>query len=251
MRRHSLIIVFLISFYPLFSQSVKLETLDSLLQDANYEEVLRLTDHNKSDSSFLSIRIYCKRAQALIRSGKLAESRILIDQLTAKAEKLTMEKYFAKALIDVNKGSLLLNEGRNDLALEALQAAIQAFEQSGNSNSLESAEAIATLGIIYNVTGKTQQAEEQLLKALSIRKELLPEMHELIAASYNDLGLVYTSIDPEKTLDYYDQALVVYKQLHDANHPKIAIANTNLGVIYRELKFYGDAVNSLETALTI
>lgn len=234
-----------------YAQDVKLSTLDSLLLDADYDEVLRLTSGEGPGDLITNIQIKCKRAQALIRSGKLEEGRSLINNLEAKAENLTTEKDFAIALIDVSKGSLYLNEGRNDLALESLQAAIESFTRSGKSNTLEEADAIATLGIIYNVTGKTQQAEEQLVKALSIRSEQLPEEHELIAATYNDLGLVYTSIDPEIALDYYDRALAVYEKLHDANHPKIAIANTNLGFIYRELEFYGDAVNSLESALSI
>lgn len=233
----------------LWSQSV--EQLDSLLLDSNYDEVIRITEGNQAANNLQGIQIGCKRAQAFIRSGKLNDARSLIDQLSLTIENLTTDKEFASAILSCNKGALHLNEGRNDLALEFLQTAIADFEQSGKSETLEAAEAIATLGIIYNVTGKTQQAEEQMLKALSLRKELLPANHELIAATYNDLGLVYTNIDAEKALDYYDKALEVYQNLHEGNHPKIAIANTNLGFIYRELEFYGDAVNSLETAFGI
>jgi len=248
------IFTFLVSSFLAFSllaQEATLETLDALLLDANYAEVIRATEGKGIESNLASMQMNCKRAQALIRSGQLDEGRDLLDKLSEAAEKLTNDKDFASAVLSSQKGTLYLNEGRNDLALEALQSAIDAFERSGNNNSLEAAEAIATLGIVYNVTGKSQQAEEQLLKALSLRKEALPESHELIAATYNDLGLVYTTLDTEKALDYYDQSLAIYQQLHEDTHPKIAIANTNLGVIYRELEFYGDAVNSLETALDI
>lgn len=237
--------------FSLLAQDTELETLDALLLDANYTEVIRVTENQSLTNTLVSIQINCKRAQALIRSGKLDEGRKLLDQLSVEVDNLTSNKELASALVSCSKGALYLNEGRNDLALEAVQSSIESFEQSGNGSTLDAAEAIATLGIIYNVTGKSQQAEEQLLKALSLRKEALPESHELIAATYNDLGLVYTSLDPEKALDYYDQSLKIYQQLHEKTHPKIAIANTNLGVIYRQLEFYGDAVNSLETALTI
>lgn len=248
------IITFLVSSFvslSLLAQDTTLETLDALLLDANYTEVIRATNGKPIESNLESMQMNCKRAQALIRSGQLDEGRDLLDKLSEAAKKLTADKDFASAVLSSHKGTLYLNEGRNDLALEALQSAIDAFERSGNNNTLEAAEAIATLGIVYNVTGKSQQAEEQLLKALSLRKEALPESHELIAATYNDLGLVYTTLDTEKALDYYDQSLAIYQQLHEDSHPKIAIANTNLGVIYRELEFYGDAVNSLETALDI
>ncbi len=250
MKRQLLLVFLLVASLANFAQDVSIAKLDSLLVDANYNEVIRLT-HNLRSSGLSGIEINCKRVQALVRSGKLSDAKSLIEELTSRLDDLNSNKDFATALISASKGSLYLNEGRNDLALEALQQSLESFERSGKSNSLEAADAIATLGILYNVTGKTLQAEEQMLKVLSLRKELLPETHELIAASYNDLGLVYTNIDPEKTLDYYDQALAVYEQLHESNHPKIAIANTNLGVIYRQLEFYGDAVNSLETALGI
>lgn len=239
--------------HPLLSigQGIQIATLDSLLLDANYQEVIRLTENYPGMSTYANVHLNSKRVQAFIRSGKINEARQGIAQLQRNAEQLKEKKDLAMALVYSAKGSLHMNEGRNDLALEAIQSSIESFDRSGNNNTLEAADAIATLGIIYNTTGKIQQAEEQLLKALSIRKSQLPEKHELIAASYNDLGLVYTSIDPDKSLEYYDQALEVYQQLHEATHPKIAIANTNLGVIYRELEFYGDAINSLETAKTI
>lgn len=251
MKNFLLVILLSITSSTLFAQSSQLETLDTLLLDANYDEVIRLTNNQNVNEGLIGIQINCKRAQALIRSGKLADAQALIAQLQVASDQLSTNKDFALALIGSSKGTLYLNQGRNDLAIEAVQAAIAAFESAGKSSSLEAADAIATLGIIYNVTGKAQQAEEQLLKALALRKALLPENHELIAATYNDLGLVYTSLDADKSLDYYDQALAIYQELHGDSHPKIAIANTNLGVIYRELEFYGDAINSLETALSI
>lgn len=243
--------VFFFLSFPLLAQETKLETLDSLLLDANYTEVIRITEGLSVSNNLADIQANCKRAQALIRSGQLEEGRKLIDKLSIEVEKLTSNKELASALVSSSKGTLYLNQGRNDLALESLQSSLESFEQSGHSTSLDAAEAIATLGIIYNVTGKSQQAEEQLLRALSLRKEVLPEKHELIAATYNDLGLVYTTLDAEKAMDYYNQSLEIYKQLHEATHPKIAIANTNLGVIYRQLEFYSDAINSLDIALKI
>ncbi len=50
--------------------------------------------------------------------------------------------------------------------------------------------------------------------ALSIRRKLLPEQHELIAASYNDLGLVASITNDELALDYYEKALTIYKAMH-------------------------------------
>lgn len=234
------------------SQSSDLQTLDSLLLDARYEEVLKYDSYAGANAGFYGpIWIDCKKAQALIGLGRLDEAGQLLEKLTAMVDTLAVNKEMALGLIKTTYGALQLNKGRNDLAMESLELAVKTFGLAGLDASLEAAAAIATLGIVFNVTGKTEQAEEQLLKALSLRKSLLPQNHELIGATLNDLGLVYTKFDPEKAIDYYEKALEVYKNLHDAHHPKMAIANTNLGVAYREIGFYGDAINHLESALAV
>lgn len=221
-----------------------------MLLDAHYEEVVKYDAHESNDA-FNLIQIECRKVQALTSLGRLDEAEELIAGLTRTIDTLSSNKEMAVGLIKTSQGILLLNKGRNDLAMESLELAVKAFEQAGLYASLDAATAIATLGIVFNVTGKTEQAEEQLLKALSIRKSLLTENHELIGATLNDLGLVYTKLDPEKAIDYYEKALEVYQNIHDAHHPKIAISNTNLGVAYREIGFYGDAVNHLESALKV
>jgi len=233
------------------SQNNDFHNLDSLLLDARYGQVLEYNYARENTGSFDLIRIDCKKALAMIGLGRLDEAGELITQLTAMVDTLSNHKEMALGLIKTTQGALHLNKGRNDLAMESLELAVKTFEQAGMDVSLDAATAIATLGIVFNVTGKTEQAEEQLLKALSIRRSFLSENHELIGATLNDLGLVYTKLDPEKAIDYYEKALQVYQNLHDAHHPKIAIANTNLGVAYREIGFYGDAVNHLESALEV
>ncbi|HZX75338.1 MAG TPA: tetratricopeptide repeat protein, partial [Cyclobacteriaceae bacterium] len=100
-------------------------------------------------------------------------------------------------------------------------------------------------------SGKYNQAKDNELIALQIRQKLFGEMSEEVAASYNDLGLAYATTDNDKALEYYDKALPVYEQMHGKDHPKIAIANTNMGVAYRNLELYGDAIVNFEAALDI
>ncbi len=146
---------------------------------------------------------------------------------------------------------MYLNQGRNDLALKALQSALSNIEKENKQNTLEAAQILSHLGNLYLTTGKYTQAEEQLDMALAIRESLVEKNSELIAASYNDLGLVYSITDADKALDHYEKALAIYEKLHGKNHPKVAIANTNIGFIYRTLELYGDAINNFESALAV
>jgi CHAT domain-containing protein len=87
------------------------------------------------------------------------------------------------------------------------------------------------------------------MRSLAIRQKFLKENNEWIAASYNDLGLVYSQIDNDKALEFYEKALVIYEKLHGKDHPKIAIAKANIGFIYTKMELYGDATNNFESAL--
>jgi CHAT domain-containing protein/uncharacterized protein HemY len=231
------------------SQQDELSKVDLLLLDSRYEEAIQLIDASLSQSKNQTA-LNIKKIEALIRLGKLMHAELLLKktQTTISQEK---NQLYYQALIEMNYGSLYMNQSRYDLAIEELQKAINDLEQDNRSTSLETAESLAYLGNVYRSTGKYVQAEEQLQHALAIRQEKLPETHELIAASYNDLGLVYTQLDVDKAFDYYEKALAMYEKLHGTDHPKIAIANTNLGYLHHTEKLYGDAVTYYESALKI
>ncbi len=195
-----------------------------------------------------------KTAQAI--QIKLDEILILQGRFD-EAERSLKEKQSSTSdpyLLAINKttlGFLYLNKSRNDLALDNLQEALSLFQKSGQRDTEEGAKCLANLSLLYWSTGKINQAEDNGLIALQIRQKLKGEASEQVAASYNDLGLVYGQTDTDKALEYYEKALAVYEKIHGDDHPKIAIANTNIGFMYNKLKLYGDAVNNFENAARI
>lgn len=223
-------------------------TIDQSIQDADYAGAVTLVDATLARTTDAATRVslQTRKAEALVRLGRFDDAYALLKTITPAAT----TPYLA-GLVQTQWGLLYLNQGRNDQSLEALQLAITRLEEAGHANSLEAALALSHLGNLYRATGKYTQAEEQLAVALAYRQKLLPANHELIAASYNDLGLVFSNTDADKALDYYEKALVIYQHLHGAEHPKIAIARTNTGFLYRRLELYGDAVNNFESALRI
>ncbi len=230
-----------------FAQNNLLEKADAMLLDSDYLGVISLVDGSNIENQSY-ILLLTKKAEALIRLGKLEEADGV---LKSALQQVGENDIFQKAVIQTSESSLYLNQGRSDLSLETIQQALTSFRSINKENTLEGAQAISNLGLIYLNSGQYKQAEEQLLMALSIRQKLLDKNHELIAASYNDLGVVNVQLNKDKALDYYESALAIYKTLHGENHPKIAIANTNMGFVYREMKLYGEAENDFETALAI
>ncbi len=229
------------------AQGNLLEKADALLLDSDYQGVIKLVDVSPVEGK-TRILLDTKKAEAHIRLGKLDEASAV---LKSALQKTPEGDLFEKAVIQTSESSLYLNQGRSDLALETIQEALSSFRSLNKENTVDGAQAISNLGLIYLNSGKYKQAEEQLLMALSIRQKLLDKNHELIAASYNDLGVVNVQLDEDKALDYYESALTIYKTLHGEDHPKIAIANTNMGLVLTQMKQYGEAENDFETALNI
>lgn len=222
--------------------------IDSLLDNSEFENAVIHLDQvlQKISDPDGQIALENKKAQVLILAGKFDEAERQLESLAARS--LSRRQ---KLVTESNRGFLFLHQGRNDLALNTFQQALATIETKADQNSLEGAQLLSYLGNLYLATGEYARAEEQLRMALAIRQDLVDNNHELIAASYNDLGLVYSVTDADKALDHYEKALVIYESIHGKDHPKIAIANTNIGFAYRTLEFYGDAINNLEAALQI
>lgn len=223
------------------------QTIDSLIINAQYAEALSRLEQFSDESS--SILLDNMKAETLTRSGKLDQAEKVLSDLQIR---LTLHPdAFLNAVVQSNWGYLQLNKGRSDLAELSLQNALRFFEDSDQAGTTDAAKALSYLGLVYMSQGKYTQAQEQMHRAMSLRQENSENNKGLIAASLNDLGLVYSQTDKDRALNYYGQALEMYLTLYQDNDPRIAIANINIGIIYRDLQLYGDAVNNFETALRI
>ncbi|HYC84753.1 MAG TPA: CHAT domain-containing protein [Chryseosolibacter sp.] len=240
--------ILLVAFYlPVIGACAQsIVKVDSLLLAASYDQALQLTAAiPPSATSSEKVLLATKRAQALIHLGRYDEADSTLTGIPVG------DNTYHKAIVLTTSGLLFMNQGRLDRAQETLEQAVSAFESTGKGTSLDAAQAITYLGLSYNSAGRYMKAQEQLMMALSIREKNLTANHELVAASLNDLGLAYANTDNDKALDYYEKAFRIYAAIHGPDHPKLAIASINNGLIYRKLELYGDAVNNFEAALKI
>lgn len=236
----------LVSFSSIFAQrDFVLQKIDSLISNANYSTAVLLIDSELKNTSENQLALLQnKKAEILIKQGNLGDADLLLRQINSTDP-------FIAAVTLSNTGFLNLNRARFDLALEDLQASQSKFKLANKENSKEGADCLASMASVYLATGKYNQAEEFETIALQTRQKLFGELSEEVAASYNNLGLIYLTTDPDKSLEYYEKALATYQKIHNNDHPKIAIANTNMGISYTQLELYGDAVNHFEDAKKI
>ena len=250
MRKYLFCFILGTSAFPLFSQQQEediVRTVDKLLLNAAFDEAIQHIDATSGES--VSPRLENKKAEALTRLGNFISAAEILEKIQTRLA--LQPDPLLQALTDTNLGFLQLNLGRGDLAEETLQGALRTLDQIDKGNSPEAAHTLSHLGIVYMSLGKYSQAQEHLHRALAIRQSASKIAEEWIAASYNDLGLVYSQTDKDKALDYFEQAEKMYTALYGSQHPKIAIASINTGIVYRDLGFFGDAVNNFEQALKI
>lgn len=141
-------------------------------------------------------------------------------------------------------GEIYLRAGRNSLAEDYFR---QGLEQATDEN--ERAASLSKLAIVLWNIGNYHQAAELIEQALSIRKNSSDSA--LLAAAYNDYGLIYSSINAGKALTSYEQAEKIYKRLYETNNEKVAQSLINTGVAYGNLEYYGEAVINLNSASDI
>jgi CHAT domain-containing protein len=220
--------------------------LDSLIIEGQFDQAftlisdLRRAQPGRSDGYLIN-----KQAEAQLGQGQLDGALKSIQDV----QRLNSNDRQIQGMLLTNQGSYQMNLGRYDLALEHLSQAYSLLQEGPYVADL--ARCVGLISLTYLATGKYNLAEENAQVALQLRRDYFGDSHEAVAASYNDLGLVYTSINRDRALEYYEQALDAYKKIHRSNHTKIAIANTNIGILYREIELYGDAVNNFEAALAI
>jgi CHAT domain-containing protein/Tfp pilus assembly protein PilF len=222
-------------------------TVDNLILNSKFQEAVELLE--TKSGQLPSLLLENKKAEAHIRMGNFEEAEKQLKAIESKLKQHPDD--FLKAVTLTNLGFLQLNQGRSDLAEVSLQNAVRKFDSNGADSRPEAAQALSNLGLVYMAIGKYSQAQDQLHRALALRQTAQKDADELIAATYNDLGLVYSQTDKEKALDYFEQAKKMYVALYGKQHPKNAIANINIGIIYRDLKLFEDALNNFETALKI
>ena len=250
MKKIICLFVFALLYYCSVGQTVNrtFSKIDSLINSSDFNTALQFIDTElpsfKKAEDILWLKT--KKADALISLGNLSEAETLLNSI------LTIDKNAPlQGMVLTEIGYLNLKKGRSDLALQSLDEALAKFQESNSKETKEGAKCISTLGIAYGSVGKYKQAESNQKLALQIRLRIFGDQSEEVAASYNDLGIVYSQTDPDKALEYFEMALPIYEKLHGEDHPKIAIASTNIGLGYLKLKLYGDAINNFETALSI
>ncbi len=79
--------------------------------------------------------------------------------------------------------------------------------------------------------------------AVNVLASFHGEYHRLVAAGYNNVGIVYSEMGKlKKAIDYLEKALEIKQKVLGKEHPDIAIGYQNIGAIYYDLGNYEQAI---------
>ncbi|MFK7900301.1 MAG: CHAT domain-containing protein [Cyclobacteriaceae bacterium] len=170
------------------------------------------------------------------------------DLITAEKELLPYSPITDNPELLVIRGDYYLRKGRNNKAIETFNKALTLFNDKKNENY---AFCLNQLAIAYWNEGNNTRALEYAFEAQALRKKLVGSTHESYAASLNDIGLIYSNSNPKEALSYYQEALNTYYLIYDASDNKIGQAHVNMGIIHKNLKAYGSAIDEFNQALSV
>ncbi|HWZ22983.1 MAG TPA: tetratricopeptide repeat protein, partial [Cytophagaceae bacterium] len=229
---------------------------DSLFKTGAYEK--SSLEFNQASEGYKKYSLWkqyvncqSKITESFSRQGMYEEAQSLATKtLVLIAEKKLRGKEPEAIMLD-QLGFAYLNKGRNDLALENFNKALNILLSLKNPNKEALAYCYKNLGLANWNAANNELALEYLQKSLSLSKEVFTENSVEVADVYNNIGLIYSSNEPDKALDYYAKALEIYKKVYGENHPNVAITENNIAIIQRKQKKYEDALSNFQKVLNV
>lgn len=146
-------------------------------------------------------------------------------------------------------GEAYMRKGLYAEALSTFEKAEYLQETNSQHNELTLAKTYSYIAVLHFTTGNNQLALQYNFKALDLRKKNNDAAG--IAASTNDIGLVYSRNNPERALSYYEEALEDYMKIYGREDDRIVTAYVNIGIAQSNLGNYNRAHENLDKALLI
>ena len=90
------------------------------------------------------------------------------------------------------------------------------------------------------IRDRYSEAKEYYEKALIIRKEIYGQKHGDVAASYNNLGIVYRDLGQySEAKEYFEKALIIRKEIYGDQHALTERTFRNLKIVDKRNKKKG------------
>ncbi len=178
------------------------------------------------------VRALTEQARTLERYGRHNEAITALDQADVLNANLTDP--VQRASTQIARANLLaLKLGRLEEAQTLVNTALTALEGSkGEEAQRSTSDALNVAGTVARLQNKLEQAAELFSRSLNIRKAL--DDKSRVAASLNNLALVYTKLHDSRAEETYFECIKVRQEIGDSVGTTRVM--NNLGIYYAEVE---------------
>jgi tetratricopeptide (TPR) repeat protein len=194
------------------------------------------------------VRALTEQARTLERYGRHNEAINALDQADVLNANLTDP--VQRASTQIARANLLaLKLGRLEEAQTLVDTALTALEGlKGEEAQRSTSDALNVAGTVARLQNKLEQAAELFSKSLNIRRAL--DDKSRVAASLNNLALVYTKLHDSRAEETHLECIKVRREIGDS--VGIARVLNNLGIYYTDVeKDYKKARDAYQKALKL
>ena len=198
-----------------------------------------------SIDNFDPIEVLKRNKEALLNlEAQISQAEAMIDQANADmAEVLRRQEKDAEYLYQLY--TIALARYDNEKAAQYLETRA-ALDSTNVAWQLDAGMFISEYLANYN------KALEYYNCALKNALVQYGERHELVAVSYNNIGIVYSAQgNYDKALNYCQKALDIFIEIFGENNANVAAFYNNIGGIYSAQGNYDEALNCSQKALKI
>ena len=191
-------------------------------------------------------------ADSLAKNADAITGKELLDQGTARLANEHALDARTRAEFLKKLGGLYESMGLYEEADQRYGEVLVHLGQVRGGKKAELGEMHHAKGRVLAAKGDYQEALAQIQKALTIRKNLYGDIHEDIAASYNNLALVYHDLGRLREAEnMYRHALDLDIQIYGENHLWTSITMSNLVLLWFDQGKYQEAETLAESVITI
>ena len=145
-------------------------------------------------------------------------------------------------------GQILRSNYQLKLALEYFNVSLQVWRNSDK----DLVHVLCEFGQTHYFLGEYNISNDYHQRALEISITVLGPNHIDVAASYNNLGLVYEAMgELEQAKDYHQRALEIFINVLGPNHIAVATSYNNLGVVFEAMGELEQAKDYFQRAIEI
>ena len=210
----------------------------AIRQDASVRDLLNQGLEGLNDSELPPLakaEILVTLGEVHLRLGLYPQAReLLAESLMIRERELSPEA--SKTLHSARLlGNLERRTGHTEAAEPLLLRVLASAEKLEESQPLELADALGSLGNLRWSQGRLDDALALHQRALDLRRTHLGNDDQAVAVSHNNLGtLYYTASDHKAAEPHLRQAHAIFEALYGPRHPRVATVLGNLVLVLHQ-----------------